>query len=287
MQVQSKGPVRLSATFTPTLAFHVWHSFHRTAMVTDVLLPLCWLPAAAQLYNSQRTSWTQIHGPRHSVLILSTLSGMPSTALLTTDNCQWQTQHHSTASSSNNASTKPLMSMVQTLTDIAQSVQQKAPSESRQQADTMMKSLLHPSTEQQPKHREYRNMMLDSAMLLVKLASLLGTVPAASATTASAHRALWKTLQSLCGCPPALQESTECCQTEAEEQSHLSVLLVQLLVPIMHQSLKGNQMVAEMCCHLLTWLLSGVWEQTFQQVTSELLHLGKTHALIPNTSLTS
>ncbi len=130
MQVQSTGPVRLSATFTPTLAFHVWHSFCRIAMATDVLLPLCWLPAAAQLYNSQRTSWTQIHGPRHSVLVLSALSGMPPTAL-TSDSCQWQTQRDSTASSSDNVSTKPLMSMLQTLTDIAQSVQQKAPSESR------------------------------------------------------------------------------------------------------------------------------------------------------------
>ncbi|DBB18042.1 TPA: hypothetical protein ACH3X3_003034 [Trebouxia sp. C0006] len=92
LQVQSTGPVRLPATFTPTLAFHVWHSFHRTAMVTDVLLPLCWLPAATQLYNSQRTSWIQIHGPRHSVLVLSTLSGMPPTALLTSNSCQQQTQ---------------------------------------------------------------------------------------------------------------------------------------------------------------------------------------------------
>jgi len=65
------------------------------------------------------------------------------------------------------------------------------------------------------------------------------------------------------------------------------VLLVQLLVPIMHHSLKGNPLVAETCCQLLTRLLSGVREQTSQQVTSVLLHLGKTHALIPNTSLTS
>ncbi len=256
-------------------------------MVTDVLLPLCWLPAATQLYNSQRTSWIQIHGPRHSVLVLSTLSGMPPTALLTSNSCQQQTQRHSTASSSDKVSTKPLMSMVQTLTDIAQTVQQEAPSESRQQADTMMKYLLHPSTKQQPKYHGYRNMMLGSTILMVKLASLLGTVPAASATTASAHRALWKTLHSLCSCPPALQESTGCCQTQAEEESHLSVLLVQLLVPIMHHSLKGNPLVAETCCQLLTRLLSGVREQTSQQVTSVLLHLGKTHALIPNTSLTS
>lgn len=221
--VQSKGPVRLSATFTTTLAFHVWHSFHRTAMATVVLLPLCWLPAAAQLYNSQRTSWTPIHGPRHSVLVLSTLSGMPPTALLTSKSCQWQIQRHSTDSASDNVSTKPLMNMLQTLTDIAQSFQQEAPGESRQQADAVMKSLLHQSTEQQPKHLAYCNMMLGSTILMVKLASLLGTVPAASATTASAHRALWKTLQSLCCCPPALQVSTACCQTEAEEELHLSV----------------------------------------------------------------
>ena len=126
-------------------------------MVTDVLLPLCWLPAATQLYNSQRTSWIQIHGPRHSVLVLSTLSGMPATALLTSNSCQQQTQRRSTASSSDIVSTKPLMSMVQTLTDIAQTVQQEAPSESRQQADTMMKYLLHPSTKQQPKYHGYRN----------------------------------------------------------------------------------------------------------------------------------
>lgn len=124
-------------------------------MATDVLLPLYWLPAAAQLYNSQRTSWTQIHGPRHSVLVLSALSGMPPTVLLTTNSCQWLTQRHSTASSFYNVSTKPLMSMLQTLTNIARSVQQKAPSESRQQADTIVSSLLHPSTEQQPKPRAY------------------------------------------------------------------------------------------------------------------------------------
>ena len=169
MQVQSTGPVRLWAT--PTLAFHVWHSFHRIAMTTDVLLPLCWLPAAAQLYNIQRASWTQTHGHRHSVLVLSALSGMSPTALLTTDNCQWQTQCHSTASCSDSVSTKPLLSMLQTLTDIAQSVQQKAPSESRQQADTMMKSLLHPSTNQQPKYHGHRNMLLGSAILVVKLAT--------------------------------------------------------------------------------------------------------------------
>lgn len=151
----------------------------------------------------------------------------------------------------------------------------------------MMKSLLHPSTEQQPKYHGYRNMMLDSSILMVKLASLLGTVPAASATTASAHRTLWKILQSLCCCPPALQGATGCCQTEAEEESHLSVLLVQLLVPIMRQSLKGNPKVAETCCHMLAWLLSGVWEQTSQQVTSEILHLGKTHAVVTNNSLTT
>ena len=249
-------------------------------MATDVL------PATAQLYNSQRTSWTQMHGPRRSVLVLSALSGMPPTVLLTTDSCQWLTQRHSTASSFDTVSTKPLMSKLQTLTDIARSVQQKAPSESRQQVDTITKPLLHPSTEQQPKHRAYCNMMLGSTILVVKLASLLGTVPAASATTASAHRALWKTLQSLCCCPPALQEATKCCQTEAEEGSHLSVLLVQLLVPIMLQNQKGNPMVAETCCHLLTWLLSGVWEQTSQQVTSELLHLRKTPPLISNNFLT-
>ena len=95
-------------------------------MATDMLLPLCWLPAAAHLYNSQRVSWTLNHGPRHSVLVLSALSGMFPIALLTTDNSQWQTQHHSTASSLDNISTKPLLSMLHTLTDVAQSVQQKA-----------------------------------------------------------------------------------------------------------------------------------------------------------------
>ena len=133
--------------------------------------------------------------------------------------------------------------------------------------------------------------LLRSALLVLKLASLTHNVKAdfvghADSDIPAAVQALWQTLKSIAGClerwhkhaaSPEVSAGVVDSVEEAEEAQRLSLLLVQLLVPVLRQCVKEPQvrMRAAACCRLLEQLLGTPNVQQMQLLASEVMRLGK------------
>ncbi len=62
---------------------------------------------------------------------------------------------------------------------------------------------------------------------------------------------------------------------EADQQGRLCVLMVQLLVPVMRQNIKKQDMGADVCASLMLMLLGVAHSSLYVMVASEIMRLGR------------
>ncbi len=143
-------------------------------------------------------------------------------------------------------------------------------------------------SDRKPSGIDSYNTLLHTTLLLLKLACLTSSITVETTNASIALSSLWKTITHLCN---SIKEYTHSSNSsdlgplasmltqpdpafEAEEERHISALLVQLVMPVFRDTIKGNAAVADTCCKMLLALMTKVKKATYRSIATQTVKSG-------------
>ncbi len=286
----------LDAVFNTSIAFLIWHRLNQETFSHPSRLCVIWQKAVTQLVAG--IGLTQGDGQLNPVDQQRLFADIAATAAtealdddhdpelctVTTDTSQKCLRH----------TLNELIHCVQNFRKLAQDAA-AARSHGRKTATAAASDSA--SVEAQSTSAQHRlsssatschTVLLRSILLVLKLSCLLTSVPATTATAESAVTSMWWTIKGLCNSIADYDhgDSNACAYPESnsskdkdvasvtEQEPQLSVLLVQLVMPVLRKMINSKAILADVCLKLLLVLMPKSRKSTFRAVAAEVVESG-------------
>ena len=298
--MQSGNKVQLRATFPPTLSFYVSYSLTPTDASEGELLPRVWQAAAESLCSNEHMA-----ALISDKTLQSQVAALPAEEILPLESSQTQKELTVEALSKLSEAARPLLICMQILR-AAQPVLTGLPQKISSLSDTIaklceVKPVSEPGLPLSQSPLFHHVAVLRSALLVIKAAIVSAEGLSNPSKPYPSKQALWNTVpiigaQVYDSAVDARARLTELpsagspLAADIDQAQHLSSLLINLIMPILKQHIKGGLhaehqrrgYVPAFCCSMLDSLLtkteSPVLQALTQAAASHMLSSGQTHA---------